>query len=160
MAVRDVRTHHVAIVGSGIGGLACAVGLASRGIAVTVCERAAHPGGKLREIAIGTDRIDSGPTVFTMPDVFEAIFASAGASFPESVRVRPLETLARHVWSGGACLDLFADHTRSADAIGRFAGAREAQGFRTFAERARRIHDTLDASFIRDSRPSMAEGST
>ena len=152
-----MRTHRIAIVGSGIGGLACAVSLASRGMAVTVVERAGRPGGKLREIEIGGARIDSGPTVFTMPDVFEALFAAAGASFAEAVRLRPLDILARHRWSGGAELDLFADPERSADAIGSFAGAREAQGFKAFSQRARRIHDTLEASFIRDSRPSMAE---
>ena len=91
-----------------------------------------------------------------MPDVFEGIFAAAGASFAQAVRMQPLETLARHVWSGGAQLDLFADPERSTEAIGRLAGAREAQGFRTFSERARRIHETLDASFIRDTRPSVA----
>ena len=150
-------TSRVAIVGSGIGGLSAALLLAAQGLDVTVFERAAHPGGKLRDIAVGGARIGSGPTVFTMRDVFDDIFAAAGASFADAVVLRPLDNLARHAWGDGSSLDLFADQAASADAVGRFAGAAEARGFVAFCARARAVHDTLDRTFIRDSRPSLPD---
>ena len=79
---RDVvcAKERVVVVGAGIGGLAAAVELAAEGLGVTVVEKHGVPGGKMREVDAGGARIDAGPTVFTMRDVFEGIFEKAGAS--------------------------------------------------------------------------------
>ncbi len=128
-------------------GMACAIDLALAGLEVTVTERAEQAGGKLREVSVGSRRLDAGPTVFTMPWVFEALFEAAGSSLDEHITLRPLEVLARHSWGEGR-LDLFADIERSHDAIGAFAGAREAAGYLAFCREARGIYDTLSASFL------------
>ena len=152
--MRDLR---VIVVGAGIGGLAAAVDLARRGVQVTVCERAGSPGGKLRRIVVDGDGIDSGPTVFTMRWIFASLFEDAGRSLDEALELRAAETLARHAWRRGGRLDLFADIDRSADAIGDFAGAREAQGYRDFVARSADIYRTLKDSFIAAQRPSTLE---
>jgi len=149
-----VRTSRVAVIGAGVAGLVTALELAAQGLDVTVIERAAAPGGKMRQVAIGDARIDAGPTVFTMRWVFEEVFAAAGASLADHVTLVPAETLARHAWSDHERLDLFADIDRSADAIGAFAGAAEAKGYRAFTERARQIYRTVEGPFIRNARPS------
>ena len=149
------------VIGAGVAGLAAAVLLAARGLEVTVLERAAAPGGKMREVAAGGARIDGGPTVFTMRWVFEELFAEAGASLDDHVTLLPVSVLARHAWSERERLDLFADTGASAEAIGRFAGAAEARGYRDFCERARKIYRTLEGPFIRAARPtplSLAAG--
>jgi 1-hydroxycarotenoid 3,4-desaturase len=150
-----MAAERVIVVGAGIGGLVAALLLSARGIAVTLVERCAEPGGKMRQIEVAGARIDAGPTVLTMRSVFEEIFAEAGASLSDYVTLRPAEILARHAWSTAERLDLFTDIDRSADAIGMFAGAREAQGYRDFCDRAQRIHDSLEQTFIRAPRPSL-----
>jgi 1-hydroxycarotenoid 3,4-desaturase len=147
----------VIIVGAGVGGLAAACVLASRGIEVIVCEATNAIGGKMRQVAVGGAWIDAGPTVFTMRWVFEEIFARAGASFSDRVSLAPLEVLARHAWSAHERLDLFADIERSADAIGAFAGPAEARGYRSFCARARRIYELLEHPFIRQPEPRMGK---
>lgn len=147
-------TPHVLVVGAGIGGLAAAAGLAARGVRVTVLERAAAPGGKMREVAVDGVRLDAGPTVFTMRWVFDALFAAAGARLDDHLTLRPASLLARHAWSATERLDLFADLDRSAEAIGDFAGAAEARGFRAFSAQAEAIYATLRDSFIRAPRPT------
>jgi 1-hydroxycarotenoid 3,4-desaturase len=142
------------VIGAGVGGLAAAVALAARGLAVEVVERAAAPGGKMRELAVGGARLDAGPTVFTMRWVFDELFAAAGAALSDHLTLRPVETLARHAWSERERLDLFADVERSADAIGTFAGAAAARGFRDFSARAARIYATLERPFIRAAQAS------
>ncbi len=147
-------TEKVIIVGAGIGGLVTAVQLANRGLEVTLLERAAIPGGKMREVRVGGHLLDAGPTVFTMRWIFDEIFAEAGSSLTDHLRLRPATIIARHAWSEYERLDLFADQERSADAIGEFAGAAEARGYRAFCTQARNIYETLDKTFIRTSRPS------
>jgi 1-hydroxycarotenoid 3,4-desaturase len=147
-----MREKRVLVIGAGIGGLVAGLELATRGIAVEILERASAPGGKIRQT--GPARIDGGPTVFTMRWVFDEIFAEAGARLEDHLTLQPLTILARHAWENGSRLDLFADIDRSADAIGDFAGAREAQGYRDFCERARRVYRSLEHPFIRSARPT------
>jgi 1-hydroxycarotenoid 3,4-desaturase len=148
-------TRRVVIIGAGVGGLSAAVALAARGVCVTLVERSAQPGGKMRDIEIAGTHLDVGPTVLTMRSVFEEIFAAAGASLSDHVLLRPASILARHAWSEDERLDLFADRERSADAIGQFAGRREAQGYRDFCARAQRIFESLQRPFIYSPRPSL-----
>lgn len=147
--------HHVVVVGAGIAGLVTAIDLARQGLRVTVLERAAAPGGKLRQVMVDGAPIDSGPTVFTMRWVFDALFADAGLDFDQAVRLAPLSVLARHAWGAGGRLDLFADAQRSQDAIGMFSGAAEARRFTQFCEQARRVYDALEGPYIRSTRPHM-----
>jgi len=149
-----ISAERVVVVGAGMGGLAAAVDLARQGLDVTVCERAAVPGGKMREVDVAGAKVAGGPTVFTMRWIFEELFAAAGASLDDYVDVVPADTLARHAWREGGRLDLFADVERSADAIGDFAGAKDAAGFRTFCHRSADIFRTLERSFIAAERPN------
>ncbi len=151
-----MRTDRVVVVGAGLGGLVSALVLASRGIAVTVVERASTPGGKMRQTRIGAASIDAGPTVLTMRGVFDEIFAIAGARFDDHVKLTPLDVLARHAWDADRRLDLFADMEQSADAIAAFAGPAEAIRYRAFCKRARQSFEALDGAFIRASRPGVA----
>jgi len=143
------------VIGAGIGGLVAALDLARRGMAVTVVERSSQPGGKMREIDVQGHRIDSGPTVLTMPWVFEELFTDADSALSEHLTLRRCERLARHAWRGGGQLDLFDDRERTASAIADFAGSNEAAGFRAFCDRAGRIFETLDVPFMRNPQPTL-----
>jgi 1-hydroxycarotenoid 3,4-desaturase len=147
-------SRRVIVVGAGVGGLVSALELAARGVEVLVLERAAQPGGKLRELVVGGRAMDAGPTVFTMRWVFEELFESVGARLADHLTLKPVEVLARHAWSAGERLDLFADVHRSADAIGAFAGAGASRGYLAFCERAARIYRTLESPFLRAARPT------
>jgi len=150
--------RRVVVVGAGMGGLAAAADLARAGADVTVCERAAACGGKMRQVMAGAAppyaAIDGGPTVFTMRWIFEGLFCDAGERLEDHLGLIPAETLARHAWRQGGRLDLFADVARSADAIGAFAGAEEARAYLAFCARSRDIYRTLAGPFIAAERPS------
>ncbi len=148
-----MERQRVVVVGAGVAGLVASVELAARGLAVTLLERAESPGGKMREVAVGGQRIDAGPTVLTMRGVFDEVFAAGGARLDEFVTLEPLEILARHAWSDRERLDLHADLERSVEAIGELCGAAEAKRYRGFCREARAIHDTLEGPFLRSLRP-------
>ena len=147
-------TPRVVVVGAGMGGLAAAADLARRGCEVIVVDKADGPGGKMREVTVGNAPVAAGPTVFTMRWVFEALFEDAGARLDDHLALDKAELLARHAWTDGGRLDLFADIEASADAIGAFAGAENARGYRDFCARSRQIYETLVGPFMSSQRPS------
>jgi len=144
----------VVVIGAGIGGLSAAVELASRGLDVLVLERAERPGGKLRQLASSSGPVDAGPTVFTMPWVFESLFERGGCDFHRAVPTTRAERIATHLWQDGGCLNLYADVDRSAEEIGRFAGAAEARNYRQFVQRAGRVFGALRSSFLESGKPN------
>jgi 1-hydroxycarotenoid 3,4-desaturase len=149
-----MRGEHVVIIGAGIGGLSAAALLAARGFGVKVVEKEATVGGKLRTLSPGGRPIDAGPTVFTMRWVFESIFAQAGADFASSIKLSPLDILARHAWDDRETLDLHADIQTSIDAIAHFAGPDEGRRYGEFCAQAKRTYTTLEQPFLRGSKTS------
>lgn len=148
-----MSTDEVIIVGAGIGGLVAAAVLAHEGMAVTVLERADDVGGKLRTLPAGGRGVDAGPTVFTLRPWFEQMFERVGESLESHLTLEPLGILARHAWSDGSRLDLFADPRANEAAIGEFAGADEARRYLRFCERGERIFRALEQSFMRAPQP-------
>jgi 1-hydroxycarotenoid 3,4-desaturase len=144
----------VIVVGAGMGGLSAAADLARRGAKVTLLERMAYPGGKLRQVEARGLGVDAGPTVFTMRWIFEGLFEDCGQRLSDALSLEPMSLLARHAWRAGGRLDLFAEEDRSAEAIAAFAGAKEAAGYRAFCARAREVYLTLRDSYIAAQRPS------
>jgi 1-hydroxycarotenoid 3,4-desaturase len=140
------------VIGAGVGGLACALHLARAGAHVHVFERAASVGGKLAEVEVGGEKLLTGPSVLTMPAVFDALFDGLLADY---VTLVPVEPLCRHFFADGATLDLFSDERRSHNAIRQVAGARDADGYLRFRKHAAKIHSIVQGPFMERAVPSL-----
>ncbi|MDL2345771.1 NAD(P)-binding protein, partial [Deinococcus sp. MIMF12] len=75
--MREPEPRSVGILGGGLAGLALAALLAQRGHAVTVYERD-RAGGKLRRVEVGGLTFDTGPSLFTFPQVWRAFLTRLG----------------------------------------------------------------------------------
>jgi len=71
-------TSQVVVAGAGFAGLAAALHLAGRGREVTVVERDATPGGRAGRMDLAGFRMDTGPTVLTMPDLVAETLGAVG----------------------------------------------------------------------------------
>src|SRR5262245_58886410 len=87
-----------AIIGAGIGGLGAAIWLAAQGQHVVIFEKNAQVGGKMSEIAADGYRWDTGPSVITMRNVFEDLFAAAERKLEDYVTLLPVEPLTRYFY--------------------------------------------------------------
>jgi 1-hydroxycarotenoid 3,4-desaturase len=85
--------------------------------------------------------------------VFEELFAVAGASLADYVTIERMNVVARHFWSGGKQLDLFADAKETADAIASFSNGDA--DYAVFARDSQRLYDALRDPFLRKQRPSL-----
>lgn len=150
-----VADRPVVVVGAGIGGLVAATELAARGRRVLVLERAAQPGGKIREVTVQGRPIALGPALLTMRPVFEAVFAAAGARLDAHLALQRETAPTRHLWADGSRLDLPPEPEAAEAAIGVFAGAAAARGYRGFLAEAKRIREALHAPFLTAERPGM-----
>lgn len=101
----------VAVIGAGVGGLACAVELAGAGVDVVVLEANAVPGGKVGRRSVGRFTWDSGPSLLTMPWVFRE---ALGEDCPE---LEPIEPVTRYAFADGSSFDMSADRERARAAL-------------------------------------------
>jgi 1-hydroxycarotenoid 3,4-desaturase len=145
-------TVSAVVIGGGVGGLASAIYLARAGLPVTLLEKHATLGGKLREIEVGGRKFPGGPSVLTMRHVFEELFEQR---FGEYVKLLPVEPLCRHFWPDGSQLDLFIDEGKSRAAIEKLAGRRAADGYSAFRRHAAKIHEVVRGPFMENPIPSV-----
>ena len=106
-AVEDRRPLAV-VVGSGFGGLAAAVRLGARGYRVQVLERLEQPGGRANVFRQDGFVFDAGPTIITLPSLFEELWTLCGRRFADDVDLRPLSPFYRLIFADGstfACSD-------------------------------------------------------
>lgn len=144
----------VIVVGAGMGGLGAAMALAAQKVPVVLIDRQSSPGGKMRQLTVAGQSIDAGPTVFTMPWVFQALFDNAGLAFDDYVQLQPAHLLARHSWIDSESLDLYPDLEASLQAISEFASDQDADNYRRFAHETEKVFNTLDYSFMRAQKPN------
>ncbi|BCO37887.1 phytoene dehydrogenase [Mycobacterium heckeshornense] len=141
-------TDHVVVVGAGLAGLSAALHLAGRGRAVTLVERADVPGGRAGRKDIDGYRLDTGPTVLTMPEVIDDVFAAVGESTADRLELRPVRPAYRAVFADGARLDVHCDAAAMTAEIERFAGPDQARGYRRLRDWLTRLYRVEFDSFI------------
>ncbi|KYG59809.1 phytoene desaturase family protein [Planococcus maritimus] len=76
----------IAMIGGGIGGLMGALYLTKLGYEVTIYEKEHKLGGRMAFVERDGFRIDEGPTIVLLPEMFRDLFAQAGID-PESIEL-------------------------------------------------------------------------
>ncbi|MFE9420673.1 phytoene desaturase family protein [Streptomyces griseofuscus] len=141
-------TDHVVVVGAGLAGLSAALHLLGAGRRVTVVEREELPGGRAGRLDVAGYRIDTGPTVLTMPDLADEAFAAVGDSLYERVELIPLHPAYRACFADGSSLDVHTGADAMAAEVERFAGAAEAAGYRRLRDWLERLYRAQMRRFI------------
>jgi phytoene desaturase len=126
------RTERVVVVGAGLAGLATALRLRGAGREVTVVERAAGPGGRAGRIERGGYALDTGPSVFTAPEILADTLAAVGEKPEDRLTLVPLETTYRARYGDGSHLDVHADPDAFAAEVAALCGHAEADALRRY----------------------------
>ena len=129
MRTVEGRTDRVVVVGAGLSGLSAALYLAGRGRNVTVVERGTVPGGRVGRADISGYRLDTGPTVLTMPDIIDDALAAVGDSLTDRVDLLPVHPAYRAMFADGNTLQVHTEADAMFAEIERFSGRREADAY-------------------------------
>ncbi len=138
----------VVVVGAGLSGLSCALHLLGAGREVVVVEREDHPGGRAGRLDMDGFRVDTGPTVLTMPELLEEAFAAVGESVRDRLELLPLAPAYRAAFTDGSTVDVHTDRERMAAEVARVAGLREAVGYLRLRDWLTRLYEVEMRSFI------------
>ncbi len=148
MRIVEGKTDRVVIVGAGLSGLSAALYLAGRGRNVTVVERGAVPGGRVGRADISGYRLDTGPTVLTMPDIIDDALSAVGETLTDRLELLPVHPAYRAMFADGNTLEVHTEADAMFAEIERFsgsAGSRRLPASACLADRAvphrvRRVH--------------------
>lgn len=144
---RNGDSNDVIIVGGGVGGLAVAIRLRAAGHEVTLLERNDVVGGKLALFERDGFSFDVGPSLLTLPHVFDEVFQLAGTSLDDQVDLIQLDPQFRYFWRDGSTLDVPGDPAATGAAFEEFAPGAGSQ-WRTFDENGRTIWDVAQRTFF------------
>lgn len=91
----------VAIIGTGIAGLATALRLRHKGYNVTVFEKNDYAGGKIHAIELDGYRFDLGPSLFTLPDLVDELHDLFKQHYKKTFTYDPHTTACHYFWEDG-----------------------------------------------------------
>lgn len=147
------QVDHVVVVGAGLAGLAAALHLRGAGLAVTVLERADHPGGRVGRYRFDDYEIDSGATVLTLPELIDDALAAVGRTREDlGLRIHRLAPAYHARYADGTDIRVFDDAEQMAAEVARTCGPAEARGYRSLRDWLDRIYaaefdEFMDADF-------------
>lgn len=140
----------VIVVGAGPGGLAAAINLAGLGLDVTVVEKDALPGGRMKGLTFGDNgefTVDTGPTIMQLPGIYEALFARAGKRLSDYVTLLPVDPNTRlHFWDKSS-LDTTRDVARMAEQCAKF-GPEKGEAFTRWLDESEKKYRIAYEKFI------------
>lgn len=139
-----------------MGGLAAAIRLAASGHAVALFERNAELGGKLAVRRNDGFTFDVGPSLLTLPGVFDDLLRRAGTSLAAEVPLVRLDPAMRYRFADGAGFDA---HDRVDDTVDSIEAMSPGSGeeYRAFLDRARRTWEVAQRTFFAGPMTSPAE---
>ncbi|OES45752.1 hypothetical protein BA724_02805 [Domibacillus iocasae] len=106
------QVKKVIVIGAGLGGLAAAIMLQSKGAAVTVLDENLHAAGrKMMSINAGGFYFNFGPDIMTMPHVFKEVIRQTGKNPDDYFQFEKVTRHTRNLFPDGSELWQTTDYT-------------------------------------------------
>lgn len=136
----------IIVIGAGLGGLAAAITLAQSGYDVTVFEKNAHAGGKVNVLKAGGYSFDLGPSILTLPHLFERLFERSGRRMRDYFTIQPIRPHWRNFFEDGAVIDLHPEPERMAREVAKLGEA--PADFQKFLDYSGKLYDLIEEGYF------------
>ncbi|MFW6305793.1 MAG: phytoene desaturase family protein [Bacillota bacterium] len=101
--------NKVIVIGAGLGGISSAIYLSLLGLDVHIIEKNNHIGGKLNELKKDEFTFDLGPSILTMPHIFEELFEIMDEDINKHLDLKKLNLQWRCFFEDKTVIDLYED---------------------------------------------------
>ncbi len=135
------------VIGGGVGGLAAAIRLQVLGHQVTLVERNPQVGGKLAVLEDSGYFFDIGPSLMTLPHLFEELCELAGTTLDVEMDLVRLDPQFSYHWPDGSRLLVHDDPAATMAAVDELVPGAGAQ-WESYARKAQRIWDVSERTFF------------
>jgi len=136
----------VVVIGAGLGGLSAAISLAQEGYEVSIHEKNDKIGGKLNFLEMGGYTFDLGPSILTLPQVFETLFERSGKKMSDYIAIRTVRPHWRNFFEDGKVVDLFPEPEKMAAEARKVGEAPEA--VEKFLKYSADLYDLVDSGYF------------
>ncbi len=143
-----MKSKQVVIIGGGIGGLAAAIRMAALGLQVTVCEQGETFGGKMNMWSSNGFRFDTGPSLITMPWIFNELFEVAGSRLEEHLEMVSMHPLSDYSFADGTRFSYTANLPEWLATV-RNLEPKDTDGFLKFMKLGARLFEVSKGNFLR-----------
>jgi diapolycopene oxygenase len=141
------EVKRVVVIGGGLGGLSAAISLAGEGFDVTLIEKNDKLGGKLNVLQRDGFTFDLGPSILTLPHIFESLFTRVGRRMEDYVAIQPVLPHWRNFFEDGTVFDLTPDRAAMDAELARVA-PQDAAGFYRFLDYSKKLCALTEAGYF------------
>ncbi len=154
-----MQASRVAIIGGGLGGMSAAISLRAAGYEVDLFEKNAHLGGKLNVLAQDGFTFDLGPSIFTLPQIFQDLFQRAGKKMEDYFQLDSVTPHWRNFFEDGLTLDLFEEPDLMRQELAKLPGNTEQhwQELQNFLAYARQQYKVIDSGYLQEGLDGLWE---
>lgn len=149
----------VVVIGGGVGGLAAAIRLAAGGHRVQLFERSDRVGGKLGTHQAAGFSWETGPSLLTLPSVFDDLLGLAGSSLAAACRPVRLVHTCRYHFADGSSFTTCDDPTATRAEVEALSPG-SGPAWDRWGRRTQRVWETAERTFftgpIEDPRALLA----
>lgn len=143
----NTTNKSVLVIGGGLGGLSAAISLAQAGYKVALYEKNNHIGGKLNRLDQEGFGFDLGPSILTMPRIFENLFAASGKSMKDYVQIERLDHQWRSFFPDGNTIDLY-ENLQEMQAKNPALSEKDMREYRDLLQYSKKIYDITDKTYF------------
>lgn len=138
----------VCIVGGGLGGMSAAISLAKNPeYDITIIEKNSHLGGKLNVLEKDGFSFDLGPSILTMPHIFERLFEMHGRKMEDYVSIERVRPHWRNFFEDGKIVDLEYDIEKMKREPSSL-NDKEIEELRAFLEYSRELYEFSEETYF------------
>jgi phytoene desaturase len=137
-----VKRKHIAIIGSGFGGLALGIRLQAAGFQVSIFEKNFRVGGHAYQLQKGGYTFDMGPSLITAPDIIRRVFAAAGKRLEDYLELIPLDPFYRIYFHDGSYLDYSGDSEHMKAQMAQF-NPKDARNYDKFMAQTQELYKAV-----------------
>lgn len=146
----------VVVIGGGLGGLSAAISLRQKGYEVELYEKNEHIGGKLNRLEQDGFGFDLGPSILTMPHIFEKLFVGSGRQMADYVQIERLPHQWRSFFPDGTTLDLHEDLAQM-EQLNPALKAKDFKQYKKLLQYSKGLYDITEQGYFEKGLDNLSE---